>query len=181
MAPAPICLILGGGANIGTTIARRFAGIGYQVAIVSRSAAEPPAKNPDGYLNIKANLGDKEAYSGIYSKVKTSLGGIPSVVIFNAASVHFPAEAGNLFSVPTEQFQQDLDVSVRGPYLAAGEAYKLWTEQNDGGKKTFIYTGNCLTKIILPVPELVTLGVTKNASGYWLGLADKSYKDKGFR
>jgi NAD(P)-dependent dehydrogenase (short-subunit alcohol dehydrogenase family) len=181
MAPSPICLILGGGANIGNAIARRFAGIGYQIAVVSRSAADPPAKNPDGYLNIKADLGDKEAYTGIYSKVKASLGGTPSVVIFNAASVHFPADAENLFSVPTEQLQQDLDVSVYGSYLAAGEAYKLWSEQNDGGKKTFIYTGNCLTKVILPVPALVTLGMAKNASGYWLGLADKSYKEKGFR
>lgn len=181
MSAKPIALILGSGGNVGAGVARHFAKAGYQVAVVSRSAADPPAVDSDGYLSIKGDLGDISIYAPIYSKIKESLGGVPSVVVYNAASLNFPTEPENLFSVAPEKFKQDLDVGTHGPYTAAGEAFKLWSAENDGSKKTFIYTGNLLVKKVLPTAALVTLGVHKNATNYWLALADALYKDKGIR
>ena len=180
---APIVLILGYGANIGAAVARRFRGLGYDVAVVSRGV-DAPSKTPEGYLALKADLADVSAYEGIYGAVsKTFSGGAPDVVVFNAASVTPAAEPGNLFSVPLEGFQADLDLNVKGAFVAAREAFRLWGKgvDNSGGKKQFIYTGNKLTKAILPAPDFVTLGSVKNASAYWLGAADKLYKDKGIR
>ncbi|RYP00079.1 hypothetical protein DL763_001008 [Monosporascus cannonballus] len=91
MAPAPIILILGSGANIGAAIARRFDKLGYQVALVSRQGS-------DG-----------------------------------------------------------------------------------GAKRQFIMTGNLLARAILPSPDFATLGIAKSASAFWIGLADKLYREKGFR
>ncbi|RYP60692.1 hypothetical protein DL769_007996 [Monosporascus sp. CRB-8-3] len=187
MAPAPIILILGSGANIGAAVANRFDKLGYQVALVSRQGGDAPARTPEGYLKIRADLADADAYAGIYSSVREILGGMPSVVVFNAASVTPAAEPGNMFSVPLDGFQRDFDVSVKGAYVAAREAYRLWSSEsesgaNDGGtKRQFIFTGNMLARAILPVPDFATLGIAKSASAFWLGLADKLYKEKGFR
>ncbi|RYP05200.1 hypothetical protein DL764_003980 [Monosporascus ibericus] len=187
MASAPIVLILGSGANIGAAVASRFDKLGYQVALVSRqgSDGDAPTRTPEGYLKIRADLADAEAYAGIYSSVREALGGVPSVVVFNAASLTPAAEPGNMFSVPLDGFQRDFDLSVKGAFVAAREAYRLWSsesEANDGGvKKQFIMTGNKLARSILPNPNFTTLGLAKSASAYWIGLADKLYREKGFR
>ncbi|RYO93571.1 hypothetical protein DL766_003943 [Monosporascus sp. MC13-8B] len=189
MAPAPIILILGSGANIGAAIARRFDKLGYQVALVSRQGSDggAPTRTPEGYLKIRADLADAEAYAGIYSSVREALGGVPSVVVFNAASVTPAAEPGNMFSAPLDGFQRDLDLSVKGAFVAAREAYRLWSSEsesdaNDGGaKRQFIMTGNLLARAILPSPDFATLGIAKSASAFWIGLADKLYREKGFR
>lgn len=180
MAPSPILLVLGAGANVGAGLAKRFASTGYKVALVSRRGAGE-TKPDDGYLHIKADLSDVSVYPGIYSQVRAAFGGVPSTVVYNAASLTPPAESGNLFSVPLDGLQRDLDIAVKGAYVAAGEAYRLWTEANDGGKKVFIYTGNMTAKAHLAIPNIVTLGIGKHGAWYWLGVADKLYKEKGFR
>ncbi|RYP73305.1 hypothetical protein DL771_003734 [Monosporascus sp. 5C6A] len=189
MAPAPIILILGSGANIGAAVASRFDKLGYQVALVSRqgSDGDAPTRTPEGYLKIRADLSDAEAYAGIYSSVREALGGVPSVVLFNAASAAPPTEPGNMFSVPLDKFQKDFDLSVKGAFVAAREAYRLWSNEGEAGndvtatKRQFIMTGNKLARAILPSPNLATLGLAKSASAFWIGLADKLYREKGFR
>ncbi|RYP25860.1 hypothetical protein DL768_011624 [Monosporascus sp. mg162] len=177
----------GSGANIGAAVASRFDKLGYQVALVSRqgSDGDAPTRTPEGYLKIRADLTDPEAYAGIYSSVREALGGVPSVVVFNAAGYTPAAEPGNMFSVPLDRFQRDFDLSVKGAFVAAREAYRLWSsesEANDGGaKRQFIMTGNKLPRSILPMPDVATLGLTKSASAFWIGLADKLYREKGFR
>ncbi len=241
---APIVLILGSGPNIGSAVAGRFRGRGYRVAVVSRGGpgAPAPALTPEGYLHIRADLADAGAYAGVYAAVREAFGehgdgggkgrgqgrggssgssGIPDVVVFNAASLTPPADPDrDLFGVPLDGFQRDLDLMVKGAFVAAGEAYRLWNNDDDddddddddnddsgsGGsgsgsgtagegktttesgekkkknkKRQFIYTGNKLARVILPWPQVVTLGIAKNASTYWIGLADKLYKEKGFR
>ncbi|KAK9421358.1 hypothetical protein SUNI508_05896 [Seiridium unicorne] len=67
------------------------------------------------------------------------------------------------------------------PYVAAREAYRLWSERDDGMRKAFIYTGYIQAKKLLPIPAMTTLALTKRASYYWLGVADKLHREKGFR
>ena len=186
---APIALILGYDRNIGAAAARRFRGLGYDVAVVSRPHGEPssglnPSRTAEGYLSLKADLADTSVYASIYAALSENFGGGaagPDIVIFNAASVTPAAEPGNLFSVPLEGFQRDLDLNVKGAYVAAREAHRLWSASDDGKKRQFIYTGNKLATEVWPAPDFLTLGTVKNASAYLLGAADKLYKDKGFR
>ncbi|RYP14003.1 hypothetical protein DL767_010473 [Monosporascus sp. MG133] len=152
MAPGPIVLILGSGPRIGAAVASRFHKLGYQVALVSRPGSDGngPTRTPEGYLKIGADLADAEAYAGIYSSVQEALGGVPSVVVFNAASLTPAAEPGNMFSVPLDGFQRDFDVSVKGAFVAAREAYRLWSSESEanggGAKRQFIMTGNKLAR-----------------------------------
>ncbi|EAU36117.1 predicted protein [Aspergillus terreus NIH2624] len=48
-------------------------------------------------------------------------------------------------------------------------------------RKTFIYTGNWLNTTISASNVLVTLGIGKAASAYWVGSADQTYSLKGYR
>ena len=179
---SPIVLILGAGSNIGVAAAKQFAETGYQVATVSRTAAEPPATTPEGYLSIRADLSKVDEVRSIFDKIQSSLGGVPSVIIYNAAHVSPCTESGNIFSVPLHQLDADIDLMIKGPYVAAGEAYNLWRKETTSGhKKLFIYTGNIFPKVILPIPDMTTMGIAKVGSCFWLGMADKLYKEKGFR
>lgn len=184
---APIVLILGYGRNIGAAVARRFHGAGYEVAVVSRphggsSGGLDPSRTAEGYLSLKADLADASVHAKIYAAVSENLGGgIPDVVVFNAASVSPATEPGNLFSVSPESLRGDLDLGVTGAFAAASEAYRLWSGSDSGKKRQFIYTGNLLATAILPAPDFATLGAVKNASAYLLGVADKLYKEKGIR
>ncbi|KAH6654704.1 hypothetical protein BKA67DRAFT_536008 [Truncatella angustata] len=181
MTSSPILLILGAGSGVGTAVTERFAKLGYKIALVSRRNSSPPSVTSEGYLSIRADLADVDAYKSIYDSIRETFGGVPNVIVFNAYGLTAPSEEGNIFTVPLESFRHDLELAVIGPYVAAREAYRLWTEDNDETKRTFIYTGNIQAKKLLPMPVITSMGVTKRASYYWLGVADKLYREKGFR
>lgn len=181
MASSQILLILGAGHGVSTTIAKRFAVIGYKIVLVSRQGSDPPSVSPEGYLSIKADLADTSVYEGIYSSIQVTFGGVPSIIVFNAYGLTPPIEKGNIFTVPLESIRHDLELAVTSPYVAAREAYRLWTESKDSAKKIFIYTGNIQAKKLLPIPAITTMGMTKRAAYYWLGVADKLYREQGVR
>lgn len=175
---SPVVLVLGAGGNIGAAVARRFTAAGWRVALVSRSAA-PVA----GAVSIKGDLTDPSSLPSIFAAVKAALpagSAAPSLVVYNAANVTPVAAAGNVFSVPDKGWEADLALMVTSPYRAAGEAFRLWQAEG-AAKGAFVYTGNKLSKGILPVENLATLGVGKNGAEYWIGLADTLYKKKGYR
>lgn len=103
------------------------------------------------------------------------------------------SDPGNPLEVPLEEFDRDLGLMVRSPYVAAREAVRMWkkkttmTEAEAGGggggarKGTFILTGNLLPRKILPVPSLVGLGMGKSAANYWVGLSDATFRKDGIR
>ena len=78
---APILLILGAGANIGTHVAKAFISKGYKVALTSRKA-KPDADTEDT-VNIAGDLSNPEVVPDIFAEVKKALGGWPSVVVYN--------------------------------------------------------------------------------------------------
>ncbi|ORY68917.1 uncharacterized protein BCR38DRAFT_424691 [Pseudomassariella vexata] len=179
---ARIILVLGAGSNVGAALTTKFQSLGYKLALVSRSTPKPSSEN---ILHLQADLTDPNVYCSIFTRIRESFGGTPSVVVFNAALLSPSTEPGNIFAVPLDAFQRDLNLQVKGPYVAAGEAYKLWSEEEKvgggGEKKQFIFTGNAQWNTLLPLYQFVTLGVAKNASAYWLGVADKMYRERGFR
>lgn len=84
--------------------------------------------------------------------------------------------------MPEAEFDKDLALMIKSPYIAAREATRVWKKETAEGRKgTFIMTGNILPRKILPVPALVDLGIGKSGSNYWVGTADAVLKKEGIR
>ncbi|KAF2416132.1 NAD(P)-binding protein [Tothia fuscella] len=177
MSARPVLLVLGAGANIGKAIASKFSSAGYKVALAARSI--PDGTTPEGHFGIKVDLNDPSSISSVFAKVKSELG-TPNTIIYNAANVSPPPDAENLFSLPLETLERDVNIMSTSAFAAAKEAVKGFETLPKDTRKTFIYTGNILNVKILPVPALVTLGVGKSAAAYWIGLASTSFKKKGY-
>ncbi len=177
MAP-PVALILGSGPRVGAAVASAFAADGYKVAVVARKGSN--SKTDEGYLSIMADLSNPDSVPGVFEAVMAEFGVAPGVVIYNAASLTPPPDKDSVLSIPADRLAYDLNVNTISPFCAAQEAIKGWTALS-AGPKVFIYTGNALNGMVLPVPMMLNLGVGKAASAYWVGLVDGAYSAKGYR
>ena len=83
---SPILLILGSGPNIGKHVARAFAAKGYKVALASRKPNEESSTADQ--VHISSDLSDPNSVPGVFAKVKETLGGPPSVVVYNGVYKH---------------------------------------------------------------------------------------------
>ena len=83
---APVVLILGGGSNIGSHIARTFAAKGYKVAVSARSNHDDGNTTSIQYL--RNDLADPNSVLDVFAKVREALGH-PSVVVYNGESPSF--------------------------------------------------------------------------------------------
>ncbi|KAL4778428.1 putative short-chain dehydrogenase [Aspergillus varians] len=169
-----VVLILGSGPNIGQHVARAFAAKGYKVALTSRKPTENTST--DG-IHIQSDLSDPDSVAGVFAKVKESLG-IPSVVVYNAAS-GTSNKATNPLSISEADFTRDLNVNTISAFVAAQQAAIGFAELPDSASKTFIYTGNILNTAI--IPPLLSLGVGKSATAHVIQSAAAAYDDRGFK
>lgn len=78
-----IVLILGAGANVGKSVAQKFASKGFKVAIASRTLTPEIQKLAD--ISIKADFSNPATIKPLFDKVKSEIG-TPSVVIYNGES-----------------------------------------------------------------------------------------------
>lgn len=179
MAAIPVVLILGAGPRVGAAVANKFASIGYKVAIASRTGSG--TTNDSGFLSLQADFSKPETVPPLFEAIKTEFNTAPSVVVYNAAALTPPPDPNSLFSVPTEAFASDLSINTTSAYVAAQQAVSGWETLPADTKKTFIYTGNALNVQLIPGPAMLTLGVGKSASSFWVGLADALYSAKGYR
>lgn len=175
----PIILVLGAGPNIGKAISIKFHAAGYAIALASRSIPDGPT--PEGHFGIKVDLSSPNSIPSVFAKVKQALGSAPNTVVYNAANVSPPPDPGNMFSLPVETMQKDIDIINTSAFAAAKEAVKGFEELPKDMKKIFFYTGNSQNTLVLPMPALVTLGVGKAAAAYWIGAASMNHKEKGYK
>jgi len=179
MATRPVILILGSGPRIGASVAEKFAKKGYQVAITSRTGTG--AKNPQGYLSLKADFTKPDSIPAVFDAVKAEFHAAPSVVVYNAAALTPPPEQNSLFSVSVDSVISDLNINTVSAYAAAQQAVRGWEGLPKTTQKTFIYTGNALNELVIPVPMMMNLGMGKSASAHWIGVADGLYSAQGYR
>jgi len=177
MATSPVALILGAGPRVGASVAAKFLSNGYRVAVVSRSGST----TIDGASSFKADFTKPNSIPALFEEIKAKFKTAPSVVIYNAASLTPPPDKDSVLSVSSEAFVSDLNINTVSPYVVAQQAISGWETLPKDIKKTFIYTGNILNVSIMPVPMVLTLGVGKAASAYWVGTADALYKTRGYR
>lgn len=179
MAAKPVVLILGAGPRVGTSVAEKFASDGYQVVVASRSGTG--TKSDKGILSLKADFTKPDTVPALFDAVKTEFNTSPSVVVYNAAALTPPPDNDSALSISAESVVEDLNVNTVSPYVAAQQAIAGWETLPKETKKTFIYTGNGLNASVVPMPMFLDLGMGKSASAYWIGVADMTYKAKGFR
>lgn len=86
---SPIVLILGAGANIGTSLARTFAAKGYRVALAARKMKDET--NEEGQLTIRSDFADPTSIATVFEKVRKVFGS-PSVVVYNGMSQQLHAQ-----------------------------------------------------------------------------------------
>jgi NAD(P)-dependent dehydrogenase (short-subunit alcohol dehydrogenase family) len=180
MSAKPVVIIFGAGANIGASLVKKFLGASYRVATVSRSAPEHASPTDDSTkLAVRADLYEPSQIPGVFDAVRKAWGTSPKVVIWNVGPVTPSPDQSNIFSIPVSAINRDVAVTVTSAFVAAGEAVKGWQGTDIAGR--FIMTGNIQPKMIVPMPDFTTLGMTKSASAYWTGQADALYKDKNWR
>lgn len=102
-------------------------------------------------------------------------------MIVSAASMTPPPPGESAFSIPIETVERDMWINSLSAIAAAQEAIKGFNKASDGHPKRFIYTGNILNKVVLPMDMFVTLGMGKAASSYWISAADQLYAKDGYR
>ncbi|EPS45575.1 hypothetical protein H072_468 [Dactylellina haptotyla CBS 200.50] len=174
-AKAPVILILGAGANIGSNVAKVFSSKGYKVALVSRTSKE--SENTAEQVNIQGDFSDPSSVADAFAKVKSLLG-TPSVVVYNAASLTRSQPAAPL-AISVADFTRDLNINTVSPFVAAQHAAQGFEELPESASKTFIFTGNILNTAVMPA--LFDLGVGKSATSHIVQMAATAYKDKGFK
>src|SRR5205085_1043447 len=130
---------------------------------------------------IKADLSDHASVPSIFQNVKSEFGVAPSVVVYNAYAMTPLPEPDSPLSAPVAGLLSDLNVNTISAYVAAQEALKGFEELPNEARKAFIYTGNWLNTVVVPMPMVFALGVGKSASAYWIGAADGAYASKGYR
>lgn len=188
---APSALIFGAAQStgVGAALVKGFLAAGYRVAAVSRSVPSSSADDSDTFVRIQADLSDPSTIPAVYAQLPPHWP-FPSLVVWNAFAHSEPAAADpeNPFAVPEADFDRDLRLMIKSPYIAAREAVKAWTtaERGDsaagkGRKGTFIMTGNMCAVQVFPMAAFTTLGVGKAGAHYWVGCADAVLKEKGMR
>lgn len=179
MASQLVALILGVGPRIGSSVAEKFASDGYKVAVASRKGTN--SINEKGHLSLQADFADPKSVPAVFKAVQSEFHAAPSVVIYNAASLTPPSDPKSLLSIPADRVASDLSINTVSAYAAAQEAVAGWSTLPNDTKKTFIYTGNIMNLVMLPVPMFLNLGVGKAASSYWISQADGAYSEHGYR
>lgn len=179
MAANPVALILGAGPGIGASVAKKFASVGYNVAIVSRSGSG--GKTAEGFLSLMADFSKSDSIPAIFDQVRTEFQAPPSVVVYNAAVRTVPPTPDDMFSVTATTLAKDLEVNTLSPFIAAQQALSGWETLPGDTKKVYIYTGNILNIKTLPMAATITLGMGKSASSFWISLADALHSDRGYR
>ncbi|KAK5635372.1 hypothetical protein RRF57_011084 [Xylaria bambusicola] len=137
--------------------------------------------NEQGYLSLKADFTNPEPIPALFEAAKIEFKAAPSVIIYNVAALTLPPDQGSVLSIRSSSVASDLKVNTVSPYAAAQQVVAAWEMLHGETKKIFIYTGNILREVVLPVPLVQNLGIDKAASAYWIGLADTLYAAKGYR
>lgn len=150
-------ILVGAGTGLGAGIARRFAGEGLGVSLISRRASslERVASTLSAYaVSVAAYPAD----AGRPDQLETALAaafrehGVPDVVVYNAAVIRADAPG----ELSPEELAETWSVNVAGVLVAAMATIPLMQQRGHG---TFLVTGG----MPLPKPSHVSLSLGKAA------------------
>ncbi|MBV6625641.1 MAG: SDR family NAD(P)-dependent oxidoreductase [Rivularia sp. (in: Bacteria)] len=130
----PVCVVVGVGAGNGESFSRKFAGEGYQVAMLAR--------NIDYLQKLSQEIPDSKAYqydvtgidktAEVFNKIESEMGTI-SVLVYNAGAGAF----ANIDDATVEDFQRAWEVNSRGLFAVAKQVIPQM-RKNGGGNIVII-------------------------------------------
>ncbi|KAJ9612159.1 hypothetical protein H2200_003756 [Cladophialophora chaetospira] len=175
MSSAGIVLILAAGQRVGKEVAYKFASNGYKVALVSRTVSD--GLSPEGYLNVKADLSDREAVPRVFKAVEAALGP-PNIVIYNGAKRELTPPDDPL-SAPFETIEACRRIGLDSAYIAAQEALRVFRSLPSSTDTAFIFTGNALAQIA--IPGVLPFALGKVAAAMLIEYCANAYGKDGYR
>lgn len=134
--PNKVCLITGVGPGTGTALAERFAGGGYQVAMLARSADRLAAiaeKTPGAHA-FPCDVTDRQTLAGVIETIGATLGA-PHVVIHNAVGGAF----GDFQSITPEVLEKNFQINTMALLYLAQLTAPAMIERGEG---VILATGN---------------------------------------
>jgi NAD(P)-dependent dehydrogenase (short-subunit alcohol dehydrogenase family) len=134
----PVAAVIGVGAGLGASLARRFAAT-YAVAISARTTdyLRTLANDIRGHggvaLEVQADVGKPDEVHRAFELIRSRLGE-PQVLLFNAAA----GPRGNVAEVTPEQFENCMRVNALGAFLCAKECAPGMVAK---GRGVMLFTG----------------------------------------
>jgi len=173
-----VAFIIGAGTNVGGAVAAKLKENGYRVALGSRN---PKTDAEDlAYFNVKVDVQKRESIESAFDTVVEKLGPV-NVVIFNAASVHFPPNDADILSLSAAAYEESVSIGL-GAFTAAQKAVSSFRDVvHRDHHKAFIVTGNALPFDQYSPPKYFTLGVQKALETRLVATAAKSYESENFQ
>jgi NAD(P)-dependent dehydrogenase (short-subunit alcohol dehydrogenase family) len=139
---APTTVVAGVGPGLGSSVARRFAAAGDDVALFARSsdylstvADEIRAATPGAALPVPTDLADPDAVASGFETVRDAFSPVDRLV-FTSGS---PSAGGGVLDVDPDAFRDALDTRLCGAFRCVREAA---TDMVDGGGGTVVVTNS---------------------------------------
>jgi NAD(P)-dependent dehydrogenase (short-subunit alcohol dehydrogenase family) len=135
MAKPPVCVVIGIGPGNGAAFARRFAGDGYALALLSRTtgASSALASELPSARAWACDVGDPAAVDRVFGEIESELGA-PEVVIYNAGSGMF----GTLDDVSAADFEAAWRVNALGAFVVGK---RVSVAMRRAGRGTIVFVG----------------------------------------
>jgi NAD(P)-dependent dehydrogenase (short-subunit alcohol dehydrogenase family) len=122
---APTTVVAGVGPGLGSSVARRFAAAGDDVALFARSgdylstiADEIRAETPGTPLAVETDIADPTAVESGFETVRDAFSSVDRLV-FTSGS---PSAGGGVLEVDPDEFRDVLDTRLRGAFRCVREA-----------------------------------------------------------
>ena len=128
-------LLVFGARNLGRAIARHMAGIGWEVAAVSRSAdsLEPLAKEIDGALTIAADAGRAEDVERAFAETRSRFGSVDLVVVAISPGIRGRTFGGGaIVEADPEAFAPYVDDLLPALFTVLRVGARVLAEQGSG-------------------------------------------------
>ena len=170
-------LVTGASSGIGQAIAIRFAKEGANVAVNyfrgKDGADETVAQIPAGQgFTVQADVADEAQVKAMFADVTAKLGGLD--VLVNNAGIQKPCAS---HEVEMSDFDRILGVNLRGPFLCAREAIRVFLKQGKGG----VVLNNSSVHEVIPKPKYVSYSITKGGMENMTRSLALEYADRGIR
>jgi len=151
-----IVAVTGGGGTIGAAVARAFAALGAEVAVLDRDAdaAQASAAKVRG-LALACDVTDPVQVTAAFEAVATAFGGL-DILVSNAGA----ALTGRIGEVSDEVLRQSFELNFFAHQSAAQAAVRIFRQQKMGGVLLF----NASKQAINPGPDFGPYGLPKAAT-----------------
>jgi len=126
--PYKTALIIGAGAGISASLARRLTEAGLQVALAARNADKLASLAAEtGAKAFQADASDPAAVARLFDQVDAELGE-PDVVIYNASA----RAPGSVAEIEPEAVRRAFEISAFGGFLATQQAARRMLKHGNG-------------------------------------------------